>query len=375
MESTMKAMHLVVILSVLLVLICIGIAVRRRPSPVPAALSSQVGIVSLLDDGFSESAVTGIVISRNAIPAPSPGKEDETAEGKTETVRREVRLVRNGDGKWRVASSYGAPASATKIEDFLGVLRGLKGDLQAERKTSHAGLGVDDDGALRIELTTGDGGTAVILAGERAGGAYGESYVRRGDEDKVYRVNQDVRRAAGMISTTVPAPSARDWLDLTLADISFEAVRRVIISYPGRRLVIVRDGDENGSPASWKLEEGGLAEKFKAERMESWISAASLINAEDAADPSLADQGKTADEAYSLTIEAENRPDFVIEVFSRDDAWYAVVSTRPGLAYSLTTANQSRLFPKVEEFFQEEPVPEPMAEEPGNAGAETGTGE
>jgi hypothetical protein len=366
MESTMKARHLVVILSVLLVLIGIGIAVRRRSPPVPTTLSSQVEIVSLLDDGFSESAVTGIAISRNAAPAPSPGKEGN-AEEKTEAVRREVHLIRNGDGNWRVASSYGAPANATKIGDFLGVLRGLKGDLQAERKTSHAGLGVDDESALRIEVTTGDGRTAVILAGERAGGAYGESYVRRGGEDNVYRVNQDVRRSAGMISTSIPAPSARDWLDLTLADISFDAVRRVIVAYPDRRLAIVRDAGENGSPASWKLEEGGLAEKFKVERMESWISAASLITAEDAADPSLADKGKAVAEPYCLTIEAENKPDFILEVFSRDDVWYAVASTRPGLAYSLTTANQSRLFPKIEEFFQEEPVPEPAEEESGEA--------
>ncbi|MDR2392426.1 MAG: DUF4340 domain-containing protein [Planctomycetota bacterium] len=381
----MKARHLVAIFSVLLILIAIGILVRRRPTPTSTTLSGQVEIVRLLDDDFSEAAVTGIVISRNAAPAPSPGKAPGgDAEEKAETVQREVRLVRDDDGKWRVATSHSAPANATKIGDLLVVLRGLKGDLQAERKASHAGLGVDDDNALRIELTTGDGRTAVILAGERAGGVYGESYVRRGGEDKVYRVDQDVRRAAGMTSTAIPAPSARDWLDLTLADTPIDAMRRVIISYPGRRLVIVRDVDESGSPASWKLEEGGLAEKFKAERMVSWTSAASLINAEDAAEPSLADKGEAATEPHSLTIEAENRPDFILGVFSRDDVWYAVASTRPGLVYSLTTGNQSRLFPKIEEFFQEEPVKKEESEddgagpedgEYGQAGPEGGAGE
>ncbi|MDR1518678.1 MAG: DUF4340 domain-containing protein [Planctomycetota bacterium] len=365
----MKFKHLAVIVCVLLALVLVGTALRRRTTP-PADgnLAGQVELVQLLDDGFSEEAVNGLILSRKVEAPPAAG--GDPSDSRPEKILREVRLSRSDGGEWLAASAFNAPANAAKIKDFLASLRGLRGDLQAEQKTSHAGLGVDADGSLRLEIATKDGKSAILHAGERAGGVYGESYVRREGEDRVYRVNLDVRRSAGMLSPSSPAPAARDWLDLALSDIRPEAMRRVTLEYPEGKLVMARgkaeDGEESGG--AWKLEAGGAAERFKPDRLESWASDAAALNAEDAADPTLADQAGMAGGVSSLVVSADGGPDFSLRLWTRDDRHYAVSSLRPNLVYSVTESSRSRIFPPIGEFFAEEAAPDEKEAGPEPAG-------
>ncbi|MDR1534101.1 MAG: DUF4340 domain-containing protein [Planctomycetota bacterium] len=348
----MKSRHFVVMAAALLILLAAG-WLLRRPSPRPAAdLAGQAGLVRLPGPGFSSEKATGIVLSRPAPPVPGGDSGSPPS-----LELREVRLIRE-EGAWKVASSRGAPANAAKIGELLADLSALAGDLQAEGKSLHPELGVDEAGALRVEVEYGSGKPLVVYAGERAGGVYGESYVRLGGEDRVYRVDRDLRRTAGMFSAASPAPAARDWLDLTLIDLPAGELLRAKLEYPGGPgLVLAREaGEAGGPPGPWKLEAGGAGDKFKPERLDSWVSAASLVKAEDAADPALAGKAAAA-ESYSLVLSAAGRPDLALKVLVDEGRSLAEVSTRPGQLYLLSEGERNRIFPPAGEFFAEEPPP------------------
>jgi hypothetical protein len=95
-------------------------------------------------------------------------------------------LERKGDTEWRMLEPTKGAASATKVEDLLYTLRGLRWkDVVAPQGQDPARFGVDAP-ALEVALFKGDGGEiATVQVGKREGDV---GYVRTRAQPAIYSV-------------------------------------------------------------------------------------------------------------------------------------------------------------------------------------------
>src|SRR3990172_1265806 len=125
----------------------------------------------------------------------------------------QIELTRGGN-EWRVASSYGHPAAADKLERLLGELVGLKGEFRSDKETVLADYALDAGRA--VHLTAYDLAGAELghlLLGERLSGAAGFFAMRAG-EKKAYAAGGNLLGDIGVWGENRD-PAAKSFLDLT----------------------------------------------------------------------------------------------------------------------------------------------------------------
>lgn len=201
----MKRQNLIVILSILVVAVVAYLATLLVGGDDLGSISGTEGEFRVELDG--EPRVIRIV---------------DAAEGDT------VRLERTASG-WR---ANGGLADTSKVHSLLPVLDTVTADaLIARNPDNHARLGVSADSARTVELRTVSGSTFRFLLGDRelATGGY---YVRRPDEDEVYRVDGPL---GGQLSRM---PNA--WREYSIAQLDTASVRSVRIRRGDEQLVLSR---------------------------------------------------------------------------------------------------------------------------------------
>ncbi len=150
-------------------------------------------------------------------------------------------LTRKDTTNWAV---NGHPAASQAIADLFTAFADTApgSDLIAERKTSHASLGVDSAGGTRV-LVKGGGRTLLdLIAGHRSSDFSG-GYVRRPDQDATYELR-------GRLVEWLTRPSD-EWRDHRIAGVPGDSVTAIEISTRHQAIYPAADGNEVGVVA-WR---------------------------------------------------------------------------------------------------------------------------
>lgn len=109
----------------------------------------------------------------------------------------EVVLARDG-ADWKVETSYGHPADASKLERLLGELSGLQGEYRSDREAVLADYALDDARAIHLRVRDLAGAElGHLLLGDRMTGSAG-FFARRAGEEKAYAARGNLLGSLGV---------------------------------------------------------------------------------------------------------------------------------------------------------------------------------
>ena len=150
-------------------------------------------------------------------------------------------LARKDTSTWTV---NGHPAGRQAIADLFAALGDSApgGELVAERRASHAALGVDSAGGTRVRVRGGGRTLADLVVGHRSSDFSG-GYVRRADQEATWL-------ARGRLVDVLTRPTD-EWRDHRIASVTPDSVGAIEIARGSRRYVLKRVG------AGWTLSPGG----------------------------------------------------------------------------------------------------------------------
>lgn len=141
-------------------------------------------------------------------------------------------LVRRDSSEWTV---NGHPADRGAVGELLDALADTarRGEPVAERRASHAGLGVDSAAGTRVRIAGRGGLREEIVAGQRSPDLEG-GYLRRAEDSVVYLVRG---RLTGLLGR-----STDEWRDRRIAAVAAESVATIEVSRGGRSYRVARGG-------------------------------------------------------------------------------------------------------------------------------------
>lgn len=180
----------------------------------------------------------------------APAIEAGTVDTVTFTGPSDTILLARGDDGWTV---NGYRASDEGVGAFLNAFRTpLSGELVARNATSHARLGVDSAAGRFVRLQQGPKQLADLIVGHE-GQANQTVYVRRTNDDRVYRVSGEV---APMFRRKV-----NDWRDKRIAAVDQDSVARIDIERGRTHISLAR------RDSSWVVDGGGKADSATMSRV------------------------------------------------------------------------------------------------------------
>jgi hypothetical protein len=159
-----------------------------------------------------------------------------------------VVLARKDTTAW---TANGHPAAAQAITDLLAALADSTpgAELVAERRSSHAALGVDSAAGTRVQARGRGGRVADLVVGKHSP-QFSGGYLRRADEESTYLVHGNL--------VDVLSRRGDEWRDHRIAAVRADSVAAVEISRGARRYAIRRGG------TGWTLAPGGPADSARA---------------------------------------------------------------------------------------------------------------
>jgi hypothetical protein len=239
--SAKQLVRLAAILGVLLLVWGAAALARRREGSPPT-------------DGFRLPKITRSDVDTVAIFRP-----------KDTTV-----LARRDTSTWTV---NGHPASSNAVGDLLSALADStpSSELVAERKRSHAGLGVDDSAGSKVRVK-GKGKTLADLVVGKRSQDFSGGYIRRAGQESTYVVRGQ------LIDVLNRNPD--DWREHRIARIAADSIARIEITRGRKSYALVRN------EKSWKLASGAPADSTK---MGDLLTAFSSVDAAGFASPAQAD--------------------------------------------------------------------------------------
>jgi hypothetical protein len=178
-------------------------------------------------------------------------------------------LARRDTNTWAV---NGHPASPNAVGDLLTALTDSApaSELVAERKGSHAGLGVDDSAGSKVRIT-GKGKTLANLVLGKRSQDFSGGYLRRADQESTYVVRGQ------LIDVLNRSPD--DWREHRIARIATDSVAQIEITRGRKSYALLRN------EKSWKLATGVPADSAK---MGDLLTAYSSVDATGFASPAQA---------------------------------------------------------------------------------------
>src|SRR5215213_6676562 len=215
---------------------------------------------------------------REAIPAADTFRLPKITRSEVDTViisraKDTTILARRHTNSWTV---NGHPASPNAVGDlFTALTDSVSGsELVAERKGSHAGLGVDDGAGSKVRIK-GKGKTlADLMLGKRSQDFSG-GYIRRADQESTYVVRGQ------LIDVLNRSPD--DWREHRITRIATDSVARIEVTRGRKSYALLRN------EKSWKLTTGAAADSAK---MGDLLTAYSSVDATGFASPAQADSAR-----------------------------------------------------------------------------------
>jgi hypothetical protein len=161
-----------------------------------------------------------------------------------------VVLAKKDTNAW---TANGHPADMQGVADLLTALTDSApgGELVAQRKASHAALGVDSAGGTRVRVKAGGRTLAELVVGHRAPELSG-GYVRRAGEEPTWLVR------GGLVNAL--SRRGDEWRDHRIAAVPADSIAAVEISRGARRYTVRRAG------SGWALSPGA-ADSAQAEQL------------------------------------------------------------------------------------------------------------
>jgi hypothetical protein len=211
---------------------------------------------------------------REATPAADTFRLPKITRSEVDTVtisraKDTTILARRDTNTWAV---NGHPASPNAVGDLLTALTDSApaSELVAERKGSHAGLGVDDSAGSKVRIT-GKGKTLANLVLGKRSQDFSGGYLRRADQESTYVVRGQ------LIDVLNRSPD--DWREHRIARIATDSVARIEITRGRKSYALLRN------EKSWKLATGVPADSAK---MGDLLTAYSSVDATGFASPAQA---------------------------------------------------------------------------------------
>jgi hypothetical protein len=211
---------------------------------------------------------------REATPAADTFRLPKITRSEVDTVtisraKDTTILARRDTNTWAV---NGHPASPNAVGDLLTALTDSApaSELVAERKGSHAGLGVDDSAGSKVRIT-GKGKTLANLVLGKRSQDFSGGYLRRADQESTYVVRGQ------LIDVLNRSPD--DWREHRIARIATDSVAQIEITRGRKSYALLRN------EKSWKLATGVPADSAK---MGDLLTAYSSVDATGFASPAQA---------------------------------------------------------------------------------------
>lgn len=343
--SSKRLLPLIVLLGVLIIVV-----MQRKWRPAPADLADEVGLERILPDALRLDLIRGLDLYQGATP--------EIA----------VRLRRQGSA-WVVESYHNAPAQASRIDAFLGLLSTLQGERRAEQAELLGDFQLEAQQALHVHLYRQKPEAAEIhlLAGKSQGA---QSFVRRADNNRVYTVNWNVHSRVGLREAAADQPPpVKPWLDLRMRTMPQEQVTQVALHTPGQRWLLVRQtpsptadetvsGNPKATPA-WTLTDPTVDYPLQQGRANRLIDTLCTLYADDIADPAQVATYGLVDSPYRAVLTTSPDSPGAREVIlwvggnvpAQVGKHYARIGTE-GPVYILPIGTFEGLFPKGKELLR-----------------------
>jgi hypothetical protein len=293
----MKSKQILVLVLVFLVLVAVVVAIKRIKSGPRTEIREDT-----LIKAFEPGQAGFVQFYHGAKPA-----EKVTLEKK--------------DENWTVPGKYGARADTKRIDNLLGDLRGLKGEVRARKPSLFGDFAITDEQAVHLIVRdTGGSELAHLLIG-KAGPDWRSSFVRKAGEDAVYLVNVPLLSRIG-VSRPKEGPLAgfeeARWLDLTiLPGTDAGKITALHLLSPRRELSFERAADgsgmvkeksgESGKEGLWKLTTPGVDYPVKERGIDSLLRGLMNRRADNVADPVKEKEYGFEEPKYAATLTFEDK--------------------------------------------------------------------
>ena len=186
-----------------------------------------------------------------------------------------VELSKQGTS-WVLASSFGYPATDSKVGDLLASLAKMSAAAPVATQASrHKQLRVDDAEFERKLVITADGKDTTLFVGTQAG--LRRTAVRLAGDARVF--------AVGGLTTWSIGSAPRDWVDTSYVKVAKDEIAKVAIERDGQAIELERDGDH------WKASIAGspvalaAGETLDTSAIEHVVDSAAAIDLAAPADP------------------------------------------------------------------------------------------
>lgn len=257
----MKLKHLL-ILSIILGVLILGVCVKELQTPPELAEDVYASLKLDLDP----ASITQIEIQKG--PAENP-----------------LEILRENDG-WRIPVLWNARADGKKIQEFLGKVAKLKGELRTGDTTLLEDFGIRDEEAYKIYFKDDQGAVKqMLLAGIKRPGP--ESvFLRRQDSAEVYLTDTDLFSEIGIYGDPAANEAPADfWADLNLVPFPSADIEGVQIIHV--------DGDKETTAAhigrasggDWKFANAAVTEPLDPVKVQEYMASLSSWRAQKVLDP------------------------------------------------------------------------------------------
>jgi hypothetical protein len=235
-------------------------------------------------------------------------------------------LARKDSSAWTV---NGHPASSQAIAELFDALEDTTsaGELVAERKTSHAGLGVDSATGTRVRVR-GQGRTVADLVAGKRGTNFAGGYVRRADQETTWQMPG---RLVDILSR-----KSDDWRDRRIAAVKTDSIAAIEVSRGARRCTLRRSG------ATWTLSPGGAADSSRAADL---ASAYGSVIADGFATAAQADSARFAQPDRKTRLLRKDGTPIVTLLFDSTKGGFWVKPDTGHIVYRIETWTADRLAP------------------------------
>jgi len=199
---------------------------------------------------------------------------------------REIEL-KKGDQGWRIVKPVDAPADDPAVKGVVNTLA----DAEVQRTLDEApqdlaAFGLDKPNPL-VKITVKSGAEPPPIAVGKNTAIGGKSYVRKGDEPKLYLTTSSLQYALNK--------QAKDLRDKQLVNFQDDDVQRVDITGDGKTTTLARKGKD-----AWVVEPGDLPADLTEVR--SYLSTLRSTRASEFPDDAPADLGKYGLDQPKLTV-------------------------------------------------------------------------
>jgi hypothetical protein len=277
-------------------LLLIALLVQKLLSPEPS-LREELRLEALAPEDFRTLDASRLEIYRGS-------REDD-----------KIVLAREG-GAWFVATRYNAPASETKVGNFLKKIKDLRGELRSDEEAVLDDFRLTDERALHVAVyREGSEETwSHLLVGKQE--SYGRSFMRRAGESRVFAANANLATEMGIQDEEADkAPESSPWVEKTIADLEKDQIMRIALATPDYKCVFEKRAKEpapqpgeaeaaQGAEASWEwvLAEGGRRGGFKQSGVDGIVDRFDLLAATDVEDPARTAELGLAEPRYRCSV-------------------------------------------------------------------------